>query len=177
MKIKQNISSWYIMPDWGNTEMGVVIINNWLYTFIFLHFSPNQDAFKIHLSHQYVFNWYNFPKLPTSRLLGSHAIISIIVIVIAMILSYPPLQRSWKGVYWFHLVRLSVRPSVDRIVPALYLQQYLSDPFHICTSCQATWEGVSRVMFVSKLKKERIFCEFFVTLTLSSIDLGSHMTQ
>ena len=27
-------------------------------------------------------------------------------------LLYPPLQRSWKGVYWFHLVCLSVHPSV-----------------------------------------------------------------
>ena len=43
-------------------------------------------------------------------------------------------------------VRPSVYPSVDRIVSALYLQQYLSDPFHICTSYQATSEGVSRVM-------------------------------
>ena len=30
----------------------------------------------------------------------------------AHILSCPPLQRSWKGVYWFHVVRPSVRPSV-----------------------------------------------------------------
>ena len=44
----------------------------------------------------------------------------------------------------------SVCSSVDRIVSALYLQQYSWDPFHICTSCQATSEGVSRVMFVSK---------------------------
>ena len=47
---------------------------------------------------------------------------------------------------------LSVCPSVDRIVPALYLKQYFLDPFHICTSYQATSEGVSRVMFVPKLK-------------------------
>ena len=51
-----------------------------------------------------------------------------------------------KGVYWFHLVCPSVCPSVYTIVSALYLQQYLSDPFHICTSYQA--EGVSHVMFV-----------------------------
>ena len=49
-------------------------------------------------------------------------------------------------------ITLSVCPSVDIIVSALYLQQYSSDPFHICTSYQATWEGVSRVMPVSKLK-------------------------
>ena len=49
-------------------------------------------------------------------------------------------------------ITLSVYPSVDRIVSALYLQQYSSDPFHICTSYQATSEGVSHVMPVSKLK-------------------------
>ena len=64
----------------------------------------------------------------------------------------PPLQRSWKGVYWHHLVRLSLCQSVDRIVSALYFQQYSSDPFHICTSYQATSEGVSRVMPISKFK-------------------------
>ena len=86
---------------------------------------------------------------------------------------YPPLQRSWKGVYWFHLVRpsarLSVCPSVDRIVSALYLQQYSSDPFHIWTSYQATSDGVSRVKVWQLFK--------FVTLTLSAFDLGSNRTQ
>ena len=80
-----------------------------------------------------------------------------------------------RGVYWYHLVRLSVCPSVDRIVSALYLQQYSSDPFHICTSYQATSEGVLRVMPVSKFKNLKFFK--FVTLTLSSFDLGSNMTQ
>ena len=73
-------------------------------------------------------------------------------------------------------VRLSVCPSVDRIVSALYLQQYSSDPCHIGTSYQATSEGVSRVMVVSKFKNLK-FWRIFVTLTLSSFDLGSNMTQ
>ena len=60
-----------------------------------------------------------------------------------------PTDRAIKG---FYCITLSVCPSVDRIVSALYLQQYSSDPFHICTSYQATSEGVSRVMPVSKLK-------------------------
>ena len=47
----------------------------------------------------------------------------------------------------FFDVRLSVSLSVDWIASALYLEQYSSDPFHICTSYQAT-SGVSRVMFV-----------------------------
>ena len=64
----------------------------------------------------------------------------------------PRFNEVERGVYWYHLVRLSVCPSVDRIVSALYLQQYSLDPFHICTSYQATSEGVSRVMPVSKLK-------------------------
>ena len=70
-------------------------------------------------------------------------------------LLYPPLQRSWKGgilVSPCPSVRPSVCPSVDRIVSALYLQQYSSDPFHICTSYQATSEGVSHVMPVSTFK-------------------------
>ena len=65
-----------------------------------------------------------------------------------------------RGVYWYHLVRLSVCPSVDRIVSALYRQQYSSDPFNICTSYQATkiWN----------------FGDFFkfVALTFSSFWLG-----
>ena len=74
----------------------------------------------------------------------------------------PRFNEVDRGVYWYHLVRLSVCPSVDRIVSALYLQQYSLDPFHICTSYQATSEGVSRVMRVSKLKFWRIFkiCNF-----------------
>ena len=69
----------------------------------------------------------------------------------------PPASTKLKGGYTgFTLsiclsVHLSVCPSVDRIVSALYLQQYLSDPFHICTSYQATSEGVLHVMFVSNL--------------------------
>ena len=59
----------------------------------------------------------------------------------------PRFNEVERGVYWYHLVRLSVCPSVDRIVSALYLQQYSSDPFHICTSYQATSEGVSRVFW------------------------------
>ena len=74
----------------------------------------------------------------------------------------------------------SVCPSVDRIVSALYLQEYSSDPFHICTSYQATSEGVSCVMPISKFKNfSKNFGDFFkfVTFTLSSFDLGSNMTQ
>ena len=93
----------------------------------------------------------------------------------------PPLQRSWKGgilVSPCPSVRPSVCPSVDRIVSALYLQQYSSDPFHICTSYQATSEGVSRVMFVSILKKLKFWRFFLIcNLTLFSFDLGSNMTQ
>ena len=64
---------------------------------------------------------------------------------------YPPLQQSWKGGILVSGT-LSVCPSVDRIVSALYLKQYSSDPFHIYTSYQATSEGVSCVTFVSKFK-------------------------
>ena len=69
----------------------------------------------------------------------------------------PPASTKLKGGYTGFT--LSVCPSVDRIVSALYLQQYSSDPFHICTSYQATSEGVSRVMFISKFKNLN-FCNF-----------------
>ena len=86
---------------------------------------------------QLIYTLLNFIKI-----LGSGARVIHHPLICFVYLLYPPLQRSWKGVYWFHLVRLSVCPSarlpvcpsVDRIVSALYLQQYSSDPFHICTS-------------------------------------------
>ena len=79
------------------------------------------------------------------------------------VLIIPPASTKLIGGYTG--ITLSVCPSVDRIVSALYLQQYSLDPFHICTSYQATSEGVSRVMPVSKfknLKFWRIFkiCNF-----------------
>ena len=73
-------------------------------------------------------------------------------------LLYPPASTKLKGGYTG--ITLSVCPSVDRIVSALYLQQYSSDPFHICTSYQATSEGVSHVMPVSKFKNLQ-FWRFF----------------
>ena len=69
-------------------------------------------------------------------------------------LSYynPRFNEVERGVYWFHVVRPSVRPSVDKTVSALYLPQYWSDPFHICTCYQATSEGVSRVRVIAKFE-------------------------
>ena len=74
----------------------------------------------------------------------------------------PRFNEVDRGVYWYHLVRLSVCPSVDRIVSALYLQQYSSDLFHICTSYQATSEGVSHVMAVSKFKNFKFWRIFLI---------------
>ena len=68
-------------------------------------------------------------------------------VILIIFLVIPPASTKLKGGYTG--ITLSVCPSVDRIVSALYLQQYSSDPFHICTSYQATSEGVSRVMRVS----------------------------
>ena len=59
-------------------------------------------------------------------------------------------------------VHLSICPSVDRIVSALYLQKNSSDPFHICTSNQATSKGVSRVMPVSKFKNLKFWRMFLI---------------
>ena len=82
-----------------------------------------------------------------------------------------------KGVYWFHLVRLSVCPFVDRIVFALYLLQYSLGPFHIYTSHQATSEGVSYVKFCSKWKKWK-FWQILWTCNFDFVcfDLGSNMS-
>ena len=70
-----------------------------------------------------------------------------------LLYSYTPAQRSWRGVYWFHLVHLPVCSSVDSIVSVLYLPQYLLDPFHIYTSYQATSEGVSPCKDFFKIEK------------------------
>ena len=70
--------------------------------------------------------------------------------LVVIFLIIPPASTKLIGGYTG--ITLSVCPSVDRIVSALYLQQYSSDLFHICTSYQATSEGVSRVMPVSKFK-------------------------
>ena len=112
----------------------------------------------------------------------------------------PSVQLSWRGVYWFHLVCqsvclsvrpsvclsvhpsvrpsvcLSVCPSVDRIMFALYLLQYSPDPFHIYTPYQATSESMSCVTIFQN-SKVWSFGKFFkfVTLTLSSFDLGSNL--
>ena len=61
-------------------------------------------------------------------------------------------EVGWE-VYWFHLVRPSVRPSVDRIVSTLYLPQYWPNPFHICTSYQTTSEDVWHARFIAKFQK------------------------
>ena len=87
---------------------------------------------------------------------------------------YTPLQRSWNGGYYTGFT-LSVPPSVDRIVSALYLQQYSSDPFHIYTPYLATSEGVSRVTFVSRFKN----LQFWQILLICKFDfvffwLGIH---
>ena len=62
---------------------------------------------------------------------------------------------------------LSVFPSVDRMVSALYLQQYSSDSFHICTSYQAASEGVSPVKFVSKFTNIWEVLEIWLCLLLT----------
>ena len=70
----------------------------------------------------------------------------------------PCFNEVERGVYWFHLVRLSVcRQNGVRS----------SDPFNICTSYQATSESVSHVKFVPKIKN----------LSSSSFDLGFNMIQ
>ena len=64
---------------------------------------------------------------------------------------------EWLLYSRFTFVFPSVRPSVDGIVCALYLQQCLPDLFHIYTFYQATAEDVSHVKIISKIKNLRFW--------------------
>ena len=97
---------------------------------------------------------------------------------------YPPLQRSWKGVYWYHLVCLSV------CLICLSVRLWTES----CPLC--IFKNTHRIPFIfahliKQLRKVcRVQCPFqnseiwyfgdfykFATLTLSSFDFGSNMTQ
>ena len=98
-----------------------------------------------------------FPQPKCMYLLSLHRTIRWVILITSHII-IPPASTKLIGGYTG--ITLSVCPSVDRIVSALYLQQYSSDPFHICTSYQATSEGVSRVMPVSKFKNWKFWWIF-----------------
>ena len=78
--------------------------------------------------------------------------------------TWPPASTKLKGGYTGFT--LSVCPSVDRIVSALYLQQYLWDPFHIHI-LSSNLRMCVRVMFVSKFKK----LKFWRILSIYNFDL------
>ena len=89
---------------------------------------------------------------------------------------YTPASMKLKGGYTgFTSVCPSFCPSVDRIVFALYLQQYSSDPFHICTSYQATSVCVSRVMFLAATKQLYKWYFPFVHLSVRPSVCLSHL--
>ena len=73
---------------------------------------------------------------------------------------YIPVQRSCCGVYWFHSVRPSIRPSVLHPVSTLKRLQFWLDPFHIYTSYEATSEGVLCVQFLEKISKFEYLANF-----------------
>ena len=70
---------------------------------------------------------------------------------------YPTHNEVVGRVYWFHSVRLYVRPSVPHPVSALQHLQFWMDPFHIQTSYQTTSEGVSHVKFIAKFEFMAVF--------------------
>ena len=76
----------------------------------------------------------------------------------------PRFNEVERGVYWFHVVRpsarLSVRPSVEAIVSAAYLQQYSLDPFHIHTSYQATSKGALHLTLFVKFQNLNVWQTF-----------------
>ena len=57
--------------------------------------------------------------------------------------------------------RLSICPSVDNIMSALYLPQYYPDPFHIHTSYQPTADGVSDANLFFTFQNLN-FCQIFL---------------
>ena len=89
---------------------------------------------------------------------------------------YPRFNEVERGVYWYHLVRLSVcgqnrvrSVSSTILIGSLSYLHILSSNFRRCVACKCP----------SQNSKIWNFDEFFkfVTLTLSSFDLGSNMTQ
>ena len=74
-----------------------------------------------------------------------------------------PAQRSWRGVYWFHLIHLSICPSVDRIVSAMYLPQsvsylhFLSSQFRRCVAFKDLFAKLKRIGSFGKFFN---FCNF-----------------
>ena len=117
-------------------------------------------------------HWYSF-LMPAydpitwiqDFLLGSNHCFYAISIVKIIIL---PASMKLKGGYTVLIsccpsVRLSIHPSVNRIVSALYLQQYLLDPFHIYTSYPTTSEGMSCESFC-KIHEFKNLAFFFFNL-------------
>ena len=88
----------------------------------------------------------------------------------------PRFNEVERGVYWYHLVRLSVcgqnrvrSVSSTILIGSISYLHILSSDFRRCVACNACF----------KIQKFNILAIFykFVTLTLSSFDLGSNMTQ
>ena len=93
----------------------------------------------------------------------------------------------WLGIWceslvWVIMGRQGVSQNASVLVvlvmSALYLLQYLLDPFHIYTYYQATVDGVWHVLLLSEVKKWS-FGKFlkFLSLILPCFDLGSDMNQ
>ena len=75
---------------------------------------------------------------------------------------YPRFKEVERRAYWFHLVHLSVSPSLDGIVSTLYLPQYSSDAFYFHTSYQPTSGNVLCVMCFNN-STIWIFVDFFTS--------------
>ena len=60
---------------------------------------------------------------------------------------YPLLQQSWKGIYWFHLVRLSIHLWWGSCPHFIFHNTPWIHPFNLYAFYQRTSEGVSSVDF------------------------------
>ena len=120
--------------------------------------------------------WYNDILEPVSRLYHERTLSPSVFI--------PQLQRSWKGgilVSPCPSVHPSVRPSVCEqnrvrfvsstiLVGSISYSHISSSNFRWCVACKFCFKIKKKKWNFGKLFK-------FVTLTLSSFDLGSNMTQ
>ena len=70
----------------------------------------------------------------------------------------PSASMKLKGGYTGGYTGFTLSVCEQNRVHSVSFQQYSSDPFHICTSYQATSGDVSYVMFVSKFKNLK-FCQ------------------
>ena len=142
----------------------------------------SQQSWQIYSSNRHVLMQGSMWTPPPLSMPPVHAI--VLRFLLTYIVIPPHFNQVESGVYWFHLVRPFVHPSiclfVGRIVSALYLQQYSLDPSYICTSYQSTSEGVACKVFLKILKLRILANSSYLLLWLCPLNpiwlngMGNH---